>query len=360
MTERWKRTGPLAAGGVVLALLAAIGWFLWGGRAPAPAPEPPLIRTEPAGRADFVQAVPWLGRVESLGTVTVTAPCSARVIAVLARDGGRVRKGQPLFSLGGPLLQARLDSARAQAAALEREAALAREVTKRQEEAARLKIVDENAAARAESDQRRAEAELRQAEAELASLEAAATLRAPTAGVFTDRRANPGQDVEAGTPLAEITDPARLRIAATAYLPPGLALEGRPAEVSVEGGVVALTVVRVFPDQNPAGGTRLWLEGPGLDGRLGPGAEVSGTLAAVEHKNVLAVPRSAVVYDEQEKPYVFVERAGTYLKTPVTLGLASSASVEVASGLGEGDRVVVQGAYELFYRDFGKTYRVED
>lgn len=360
MTDGWKKTGALAAGSMVLALLAGAGWLLWPGRTSAPSLVPPLLQIEPVGRADFVQSVPWLGRVESRGSVTVTAPCAARVVAVLARDGGSVRKGEPLFSLGGPVLQARLDSARARAAALSRETALAREVTKRQEQAARLKVVDENAAARAESDQRRAEADLREAEAELASLEAAATLRAPAAGIFTDRRANAGQDVEAGTALAEITDPARLRIAATAYVPAGLALEGRPAEVFAEGGSVALAVVRAFPDQSPAGGTRLWLEGEGLEGRLGPGAEVSGTLSAAEHRGALAVPRTAVVYDEQERPFVFVERAGAYVQTPVTLGFTSPASVEVVSGLREGDRVVVQGAYELFYRDFGKTYRVED
>jgi multidrug efflux pump subunit AcrA (membrane-fusion protein) len=253
-----------------------------------------------------------------------------------------------------------MDSARAQAASLAREAALAREVSQRQEGAARLKVVNENAAAEAESGQRRAEASLRQAEAELASLEAAATLRAPADGIFTDRRVNPGQDVEPGSPLAEITDPERLRVVATAYLPEGLTLEGQRAEVSAQAGDVTLTVFRAFPDRNPAGGTRLWLEGSGLKDRFGPGAELSGTLEAAVHRGALAVPRSSVVYDERERSYVFVERAGGYVLTPVALGLTSSESVEVTSGLREGDRVVVQGAYELFYQDFGKTYRAED
>lgn len=360
MSEGSRKPLVIAGAGAALALAAAGAWFLWGGRGPSPPPEPPAIRTEPVGRQDFAQTVPWLGRVESRGAVTVVSPLAARVLAVLAPDGGTVQKGDPLFALGGPVLEARLDSARAREAALVREAALARDVARRQEEAARLKVVDENAAATAESDRHRAEADLRQAEAELASLEAAVTLRAPAAGVFTDRRANPGQDVEPGAPLAEITDPGRLRVVATAYVPAGLALEGRPASVSTEGGEVALTVARTFPGRSPAGGTRLWLEGEGLEGRFGPGVEVSGTLSAAEHKGALAVPRSAVVYDEKERPFVFLKRAGLYVQTPVTLGFTSHDSVEVASGLREGDEVVVEGAYELFYRDFGKTYRVED
>lgn len=360
MKDGWKKPVSLAAGVVILAVLAAVGWLFWGGRAPSHLPSPSEIRVQAVGRSDFAETSPWLGRVESQGAVTLVSTAAGRVRAVLARDGARVRAGQPLFTLGGPILDSQLSAARVQETSCAHELALAREVAFRQREAARLKVVDENVPAAAQAEVQRLEASWQEGRARLAALEAAATLRAPVAGIFTNRRVNPGQDVVAGTPLADLTDPDRLRVAATLYVAPAAPLQSLPATVTLDGQSAALTVTRVFPDQNAAGGTRIWMEGKGLQGWLQPGAEVSGTVALAEHRQVLAVLRSAVVYDDEERPYVFVERGGTYAKTPVVLGLSSPKAVEVKEGLKEGDRVVVVGAYEVYYRDFGKTYQVED
>ncbi len=350
----------LFAGGTLILIVLAAAWHMWGGRAIVTPPRPDTIRVQPVGRADFTETSPWLGRVESKGAVTLVSTAAGRVLAVLARDGAHVREGEPLFTLGGPLLDPQLSSARAQVRALAHELALARQMALRQEEAARLKVVDENVPAAAQTEVQRLEASWREGRARLASLEAAATLRAPVAGVFTARRVNPGQDVAAGTPLADLTDPDRLHVVATLYVRDGAPLQGLPATVTLDGQSAALTVTRVFPDQNAAGGTRIWMEGKGLEHLLRPGAEVSGTVDVAHHRGVLAVPRSAVVYDDEERPYLFVERSGTYTKTPVVLGFTSEKAVEVKEGLTASDRVVVEGAYELYYRDFGRTYQVED
>jgi RND family efflux transporter MFP subunit len=360
MTDGWKKPVSLAAGAALLIVLIASGWALWGGRAPSGLPANSAIRVQAVGRADFTQTSPWLGTVESQGAVTLVSTAAGRVLAVLAQDGAHVREGQPVFRLGGPLLDPQLASARARETALAQELVLARQVALRQEEAARLKVVDENVPAAAQAEVQKLEAALCEAQAKRASLEAAATVRAPVAGVFTDRRVNPGQDVGTGALLAEVTDPGRLRVAATLYVAASVPLQGLPATVSLGDRSANLTVARVFPDQNAAGGTLLWLEGKGMEGLVKPGARVSGTVDVANHRGVLAVPPGAVVYDDEERPYVFVERGGACVKTTVVLGLASPRAVEVKEGLKEGDRVVVEGAYELYYKDFGKTYQVED
>jgi multidrug efflux pump subunit AcrA (membrane-fusion protein) len=72
------------------------------------------------------------------------------------------------------------------------------------------------------------------------------------------------------------------------------------------------------------------------------------------------VPESAIVYDSEEYPYVFIQRGGTYEPHSVRLGLMQDGWVEVLSGLEQNQSVVIHGAYELFYRQFNQQFKAQD
>ena len=72
------------------------------------------------------------------------------------------------------------------------------------------------------------------------------------------------------------------------------------------------------------------------------------------------MPESAVVYDTEEKPYLFVETKHGYESHPVQLGLIQDGWVEILSGLEQNQFVVTHGAYELFYRQFNEQFKVQD
>jgi multidrug efflux pump subunit AcrA (membrane-fusion protein) len=74
----------------------------------------------------------------------------------------------------------------------------------------------------------------------------------------------------------------------------------------------------------------------------------------------LAVPESAIVYDAEEHPYLFVLKDAGYEPHNVRLGLIQDGWVEVVSGLEQNQSVVTQGAYELFYRQFNEQFKVQD
>jgi len=76
--------------------------------------------------------------------------------------------------------------------------------------------------------------------------------------------------------------------------------------------------------------------------------------------DALAVPESAIVYDSQEHPYLFVSKDSDYVPLSIQVGLEQDGWVEVLSGLEQGQLVVTQGAYELFYRKFNKQFKVQD
>jgi cobalt-zinc-cadmium efflux system membrane fusion protein len=115
----------------------------------------------------------------------------------------------------------------------------------------------------------------------------------------------------------------------------------------------------VLPEASGAGATAVWIEGPQIDERLHPGQTVSGDVT-LDIRQALTVPQSAVVYDANEQPYIFVQEDGTYTFRAVRLGLTQGGWVEVLSGLEQGRPVVTQGAYELFYRRFNEQFKVED
>jgi len=77
---------------------------------------------------------------------------------------------------------------------------------------------------------------------------------------------------------------------------------------------------------------------PGMFGRI----EVSFD----ERANALVVPREAVIEGEGDVA-VFLDRDGTAIRTPIQPGHINAQSVEILSGLAEGDRVVTKGKVSL-------------
>ncbi len=350
---------------VAVAALAAVlvsGWLMLGRKSKrTPLKVPAQVKTQQVSKRDFTRRTDWIGTVESAGTVKIVTLSPARVIRVLAKVGQRVHAGDPLFKMGGPRLGASLQTAEARVAALEKRLNLAESVAGRKKQAAKTRVVSANELAGAEARADALRGDLEGARAELKTLKAQALLRSPVDGVFSDRVVNPGQDVPGNALLAEVVAPERPRIVATTFPPPNLALTGRPAQVRVGGGrMVQANVTAVLPDRTPDGGTVVWIEGQELAKNAAVGAHVSGFIELETHRQSLAVPRSAVVFDDREAPFVFVKRGDRFVKTGVGLGLSASGWEEVVSGLSKGDRVVVEGAYELFYKDYSKNYKVDD
>ncbi len=293
---------------IVVGGIGVVSWYLAsrraGGEGPVPAGRAPtldsvIVSSLPVERT-FSQRIPWIGTVESRASVELKALQAGRVESLEAGDQTFVRAGATIIRLGGfqvetqrARLQAEIESAQSQ---LE----LARQTVQRLNENVRQQLATRDQLAAAQESQIKLQMQRREAQLALESFEQHVNVRAPMAGVFTNRRVSPGQAVSAGEVLGEVIDPNHLRIVAALFPPVGIRLEGMAAAVRLSGDeYLAGTVGSVLPQAAGTGATRVWIEGPPIDARLGPG-RIAGGYVTVAVGKALGVPQSAVVYDANE------------------------------------------------------------
>ncbi len=184
-------------------------------------------------------------------------------------------------------------------------------------------------------------------------------LTAPVTGTITDIKATSGQQIEAGTEILSIVNLNTVLIEAQVFerdLPAvrdstrasftNAALSGEVYTIGTEDGDGRLvsvgqtvdpqtrTIPVIYEMKNPAG-------------RLRDGMFVEITIDTSGDREVLAVPKQAVV-TEQGQTFVFVFDGGeTFEKRAVALGAEGADFYEVNSGLKAGERVVTEGIYQL-------------
>ena len=320
-----------------------------------------LISTAYPAKRTFTLQVHWVGTVESQASIELTALVAGRVEAIDAEDQNPIEKGQSVMRLGGPQIGDTRARLTAQIESLETQVQLARETLVRLEENLKTRLSTRDQVAAAQEAKVRLETQLRDARLSLKTLNRQSRIAAPMNGIFTNRRVSVGQDVAAGQVVGDVIDTARLRVKASLFPPRGLALQGREAAIRLNESQTLTGIVRqVLPRASGTGAVTVWIEGPQIDAQLRPGQTVGGEIVTQLRSGVLAVPASAIVYDSQDHPLLFVGKDGTYERLGIQTGVTQDGWIEVLSGLKEEQLVVVRGAYELFYKKFNEQFKVQD
>jgi HlyD family secretion protein len=187
------------------------------------------------------------------------------------------------------------------------------------------------------------------AEAQLSYTE----IRSPISGVVTDRPLFAGETAAAGTPVVTVMDTSALiaKLHISQIQAQQLSL-GAPASISVAGlaDPVAAKVSLISPALDPGSTTvEVWLRVENPKGTLKAGTPVRTTITGRTAKDTLLVPLEAVQTDpDGVSKFVLVIKAdGTAAKRPVTLGIRTTESAQILSGLTPGDMVITTGAYGL-------------
>ena len=322
---------------------------------------PPLVTMAQPARRTFTLRLPWLGTVESRAAVELTALMAGRVEAIEVEDQARVEKRSLVATLGGLEIDGERAKLKVEVDSLRSEVELARQTVERLKENLKTQLATKDQVAAAEQRQVKLENQLHQARLNLQIFEKKVRISAPAAGTFTKRLVSTGQEVNAGQVVGEIIDTEQLRIVASVFPPQGIDLQGKDATIRLGENQTLTGLVRsVLPQASSTGAVVIWIEGPEIDQQMRPGQTVEGDLAVEVRPDVLAVPVSAIVYDQEERSYLFVRKNDTYEIRPVRLGLTQEGWVEVLSGLEQDQLVVTQGAYELFYRQFNQQFKVQD
>lgn len=181
------------------------------------------------------------------------------------------------------------------------------------------------------------------------------TITAPISGKVADREVTLGQAAEdAGSKLMTILDGQSVLATGNVYEKDlNQISQGQQVRVTVSGlqnrpFTGRITVVGSVVE----GETRVVPVKAELDnssGVLKPGmfAEME-VLVDRTPTSVLAVPASAIVDTNDKKKVVFVQNGDSFQPSEVTIGRTAGDLVEITDGLFDGDKVVTQGAPQLY------------
>jgi RND family efflux transporter MFP subunit len=385
--RRWHKVLALAVVVLCVFALAIIARRARAG-APTPANEPsganiPYAAVAPAVRETIATQLSIAGQFVPYQNVELHAKVAGYIRNINVDIGDKVHKGQVLAVLEIPELVAQVQEAQAAVHHAEEEIQRAQsDVSRAQADevalhanAARLVSTDKarpGLIAQQELDDaiakdRAAEAQVdasksslaaarqqlevaRANQAHYAALSEYAKITAPYDGVVTWRFSDTGALVQAGTagsglPVVTVAqiNVLRLRIP----VPESLAAkikEGDTADVAVQATGEHFTgkVARYTSSLDPSTRTmQVELDVPNPNYHLQPGMYADVKLSANSRPNALTIPIEAVRREENKNTVLVVDAENRVRPREVLTGVESSNSVEILSGLSEGEQVIV-------------------
>ena len=389
-----RSPGRLVAIGMAVLLVLALAWFGMSrpgrrddGQAALASPVPSAgfqptaaqwdaLKIEPIGklRFDSVLVADGVVATNDNATAAVFSPFSGRVTTIQAQLGQTVRKGDPLARLlATEAVQSDSDLAAADAAqsTANKQLELAQLTEQRQHdlllaEAGTQKdwLQSQTDLVVAENSQRAARASLAAARARAAILGGArpqpdgtngyGLITAPIAGVIVQRQVSPGQVVNSlsaggSVALFTIADLRTVWVLASVNETDVAALKvGQPVEVStlaLPTRALHAQIAWISAVVDPATHrVSVRAELPNPDLALKPQMSVTVRLFEGHPSDVLAIPRSAVVYDGPDAHCYVATRDRMLVTRKLQIGRIQGDQAEVVSGLSAGDRVVTRGA----------------
>jgi membrane fusion protein, multidrug efflux system len=333
---------------------------------------PPAVGVERARKQAITETSEFIGRVEAVDRVVITARVTAFLEQRLFTEGTEVREGDLLYRLERPPFEAAV--AQQEAAVADASARLANaniQLARVQSllntpAGQRSSVDDATAAQRSQAAQlMAAQAQLRMAQLNLGYTE----IHAPIGGKISRTAVSVGNVVSPSSgPLASIVSQDPMYVQFPIAMRAELELERRYAEQSAMNAVVIRLrlpdgtmydqtgkIDYVEPSVQATTDTILVRgkianpplkpieAGQPVDRRLIDGEYVTVLLEGIEPVMALAIPRAAVLSDQQGD-YVYVVDGQNHVEQRrLRLGQSTPTTAVVQSGLSEGDMVVVDG-----------------
>jgi membrane fusion protein (multidrug efflux system) len=274
--------------------------------------------------------------VEAENQVGVFAEAARRVRKIHVEEGDTVRRGQLLLQLQSAEQVGRLDRARASFEQATRE-------HERQKRLFTENLTSEKAATDAEYELERAQLELNDAQREFGYTE----VRAPIAGMITERYVRVGDQVQLSAHLFDIVDFESL--VTLIYVPERelkhlqVGQRARLRADALSDEVYDGHVLRIAPIVDARSGTIKVTVAVDGSTPLRPGVYTDVEVVTAVREAALRLPKRALVYDGDQ---MFAYKLGddeVATRMLVVPGLSSPEFVEPSMHFEEGDRIIVAG-----------------
>jgi RND family efflux transporter MFP subunit len=320
-----------------------------------PAPEIRPVRTVTIEKRAAGSTVAITGNVQAQNEINQAFRIDGRLIERLVDVGDNVKAGQLIATLDPQNEESSLQAARAQLSAAQARLVEARANYERMRD-----LVAEDAVSRAQFDQ--AEALRRTAESQVTAAQSQVSLAsnrlgytrlfASVSGVVTARGPEPGEIVAPGRMVVQVARegardavfdvPVQVKNAAPRHPDIRIALAS-------DAAVTAAGKVReIAPRADPVTGTfqvRVRLIDPPAAMRLG--STVTGRMT-LDAAPAIEIPTTALVRSGGQTSVWLVDpNAKTVSQREITVGASSANTVQVTSGLADGDIVVTAGVQAL-------------
>jgi membrane fusion protein, multidrug efflux system len=352
------------------ALLAAFAWF---GAAQAQMPGgPPAVGVVRASRQAVTETSEFVGRIQAVDRVSLTARVTAFLDQRLFIEGTEVKQGDLLYRLEQPPFQAAVAQQEAAVADASSRLAnaniqLARAQSLLNTPAGQRSVVDDAVAAQRSQAAQLAgsQALLRIAQINLAYTE----IHAPVGGKISRTNITAGNVVSPGVgPLASIVSQDPMYVLFPIAVRAEIDLEKRYAD---QGGMSAVVIRIRLPDGSLFGQTgkidyiepsvqattdtilmRGKIANPPLkpiepdkpvDRPLIDGEFVTVLVEGIQPVEALGIPRAAVLSDQQGDYVYLVDSQNHVEQRRVQLGQSTPSTAVIMAGLNEGDMVVLDG-----------------
>ena len=359
--------GPQAAGGGQRPQGNMGGGGFPGGPGGGGFPRVPMtVELGTAKRADLAAHLTVVGNLIGLQTVDVAPRIQGRLISMSVDMGDPVRRGQVIAKvedreIAEQVRQAEASMEVSKATIRQREADLnvAQLNFDRSKNLFERQLLAKQALDDAESRYLAAVAQVDLAKAQQAQNDARlqelkfnlnnTIITSPVDGFIGKRNVDPGAMVSTNIAVASVVDISRLKLVVNVVEKDlRMVNAGDVGVVEVDaypGETFNGRIARVAPVLDPATRTAsIEIEIPNPGYRLKPGMYARISLTVEERKNVLVAPKIAVI-DFESKRGVWVPTEDARAKfVPVQLGIEGTDTIEIVSGLKEGDSFITTGA----------------
>jgi cobalt-zinc-cadmium efflux system membrane fusion protein len=356
--------------------------------ASTPAPSAPAAAyfTVPEQQLPHLQVVPvttatWTTILHTTGTVDwdnehttqAITQVSGPITRILVDTGTRVKKGDVLLYVSSPEItnavstyrkaKNRLDLAQR---SLDRNKDLLdhKAISQREFESAQADYNDAATDVQSSLQALRifgvSERDIADAERQNVAIRPELAMRSPIAGTIVQKMVLPGQFIQAGTTATfTISDVSTLWVQGHIYekdlrsVHKGDTVEMRSASFpTVFHGTISYIGDMIDPGTRT---TPVRIVTKNSDGLLKKDLFVDVTIQDKTSRQALVVPTTAVLYDEQNFPFVYVQmEPGKFAQRQIKIGAQRQDQTEVLDGVKEGDRVVSQGSVFL---QFANTFQ---
>ena len=176
----------------------------------------------------------------------------------------------------------------------------------------------------------------------------------PISGVVADRFLNVGDEARPNAPIVHVVDLSEVIVDADmpADVPNrvGIGQKASVSSISEPDQIYSATIISISPTVDAQKNTvKIRLQCVNLNNGLREGQSVTVALNTGVTTAAISVPRTAIVPDPENPKLtlVYVVRGGKAKRIPVVTGVENDKTIEIVSGLGENEAIIVSGAYGL-------------